>query len=184
MLKRQKGFNGGKSIENKKIKETRKGIKKHEVKRAINKKAFAGFTLIEILVVVGIIAVLASVVIVAINPARQFKLARDSQRLSNVTAILNAISQNIAEHKGLFDCPTALPSIAKTISSDISNGIDIAACLVPNYISSLPYDPSISGAKWNSITDYDTKYVVYQDAQGRIIASSTGEITANISVIR
>ena len=66
-------------------------------------KVQRGFTLIEILVVIGIIAVLAAVVLVAINPARQFKLARDSQRVSNITAILNAVGQNIAENRGLFN---------------------------------------------------------------------------------
>jgi prepilin-type N-terminal cleavage/methylation domain-containing protein len=35
-----------------------------------NKK---GFTLIEILVVIGIIGILATVVLVAVNPSRQFK---------------------------------------------------------------------------------------------------------------
>ena len=79
----------------------------------MNNKNKKGFTLIEILVVIGIIAVLAAVVLVAVNPARQFKLARDSQRVSNVTAILNAVGQDIAEHKGLFYCASstlALPS--------------------------------------------------------------------------
>jgi prepilin-type N-terminal cleavage/methylation domain-containing protein len=50
-----------------------------------------GFTLIEILVVIGLIAVLAAVVLIAVNPARQFAQARNSQRASNVSTILNAM---------------------------------------------------------------------------------------------
>src|SRR4051812_19248523 len=81
-----------------------------------------GFTLIELLVVIGIIAVLAAVVIAAINPTRQFKLARDTQRTANVAAILNAVGENMSEHKGLFVCgtstqPTALPSVPTVIKS-------------------------------------------------------------------
>ena len=65
----------------------------------INKKR--GFTLIEVLIVMGIMAVLATIVIVAINPGRQFAQARNMQRVSNVNAILNAIGQNIADNKGV-----------------------------------------------------------------------------------
>jgi prepilin-type N-terminal cleavage/methylation domain-containing protein len=152
----------------------------------INKKR--GFTLIEILVVIGIIAVLAAVVLVAINPARQFKLARDSQRVSNVNALLNSISQNIAEHRGVFTCgltPLALPTAATIVkSATTTGGIDLAPCIVPTYISVLPYDPSTPGAHFVSVNDYDTGYVIYQDAQGRVTASSTGEITQSISVTR
>jgi prepilin-type N-terminal cleavage/methylation domain-containing protein len=157
------------------------------MKRGVN-RIERGFTLIEILVVIGIIAVLAAVVLVAINPSRQFKLARDSQRVSNVNALLNSISQNIAEHRGVFVCgtsPLALPIIPTIVRSATSTGgIDLASCVVPTYLSVLPYDPNAIGAYYTSVTDYNTQYVIYQDAQGRVTASSTGEITPSISLTR
>ncbi len=58
---------------------------------------YTGFTLIEILVVVGLIAILAAITIVAINPAKNFEQTRDAQRSSDVTAILNAITQYTSE---------------------------------------------------------------------------------------
>jgi len=79
-----------------------------------------GFTLVEMLVVIGLIALLSSVVLVAVNPIRQFKLARDSARSAHLVAILNAIGQDMAENKGQFYCGTstkALPSVETSISS-------------------------------------------------------------------
>ena len=143
-----------------------------------------GFTLIEILVVIGIIAVLAAVVLVAINPGRQFKIARDSQRISNVTAILNAISQNIAENKGIFKCASFDIPATSTVIKYNSSTDTIAPCLIPNYISSLPFDPSATGAHFTNSGDYDTQYSVFEDNQGRITVSAVGEITADINVLR
>ena len=148
-----------------------------------------GFTLIEVLVVIGIIAVLASVVLIAINPSRQFKLARDLQRSTNLDAILNAIHQNISEHKGIFVCSgvaRAVPTVftrvkSSTVSSDPG---DIANCLVPNYIASLPFDPSLVGAHFASTTDYDTGYDLYMNSDGRLVASSTGELSSPITSMR
>jgi prepilin-type N-terminal cleavage/methylation domain-containing protein len=150
-------------------------------KNIIKKNYKGGFTLIEILVVIGIIAVLSAIVLVAINPSRQFKLARDSQRMSNVTAILSAVGQNISEHKGVFDCPTPLPNSSTVISN---SSLDIASCLVPTYISSLPFDPNQPGSRYSNLSDYDTKYRIEQDLEGRVKVSALGEITTDISVTR
>ena len=146
-----------------------------------------GFTLIEVLVVIGIIAILAAVVLVAVNPARQFKLARDSQRVSNVNAILNAVGQNMSEHRGVFTCngtPKDIPPTLMIINSGPENGTstNLAPCLVPDYLSSLPFDP-LSGF-YISTSSYNTDYGIFRDGNGRITASSTGELTATISVTR
>lgn len=142
--------------------------------KKINTKS--GFTLIEILIVIGIIAILAAIVIIAINPAKQFAQARNTQRTANVNAILNAIGQRIADNKGIFEgqftiatvtyfcnpvltttgsvTTTARTSVTATPSGELG-------CLVPTYIPSLPLDPY-------GPTSPDTGYTVDVDAAGRI----------------
>ena len=70
--------------------------------------------------VIGIIAVLALIVLVAINPARQFALARNTQRTSNVEAILSAIGQNMVDNKGVFSCTTAASGLPDTAATAIA----------------------------------------------------------------
>jgi type IV pilus assembly protein PilA len=130
-----------------------------------------GFTLIEILVVIGIIAILATIVIIAINPARQFAQARNTQRLGNINTILNAIGQRISDNKGTFPTATGcavspIASTTYTISSTVSGTTIDMSCLVPTYIpSQLPVDPQ--NGSWTSGSTYDTKYSLVVDSLGR-----------------
>jgi prepilin-type N-terminal cleavage/methylation domain-containing protein len=51
-----------------------------------------GFTLVELLVVIGILAILTAAVVVVLNPSELLKQSRDAQRLSDFDALRSAIS--------------------------------------------------------------------------------------------
>lgn len=111
-----------------------------------------GFTLIEILVVIGMISILAGAVLVAVNPLRQFAQARNAKRVTDVSAILNAISNRIADNDGQFEktgdtsCGTDILQLSQpmTMSSDGgTSDVDVRPCLVPNYIPEMPTDPKV-----------------------------------------
>jgi len=139
-----------------------------------------GFTLIEVLLVMGIIAILAAIVIVAVNPARQFAQARNSQRRSHVQSILNAVHQNMIENEGSFNCTTSIPTSSSTISSAET---DLCDCLVPDYIADMPVDPS--EGSYTDCDDYDTGYKISKTAEGRItVTAPDAELDKDVSVTR
>ena len=51
-----------------------------------------GFTLLELLIVIGILAILSSVTVLVLNPAELLRQARDTQRINDLGAINSALA--------------------------------------------------------------------------------------------
>ncbi len=75
----------------------------------------SGFTLIELLVVIGVLAILLAITLIAINPNKHFQDARNTQRRSDVSAVLDAIYEYESANSG--NVPPAVANITATAGS-------------------------------------------------------------------
>src|SRR5258708_1758768 len=87
-----------------------------------------GFTLIELLVVIGVLAVLLAIVLIAINPARQFSQANNTKRSSDVNAILNSVHEYAADNKGSMAGLGTISTDSTTPTAISSTGIGATFC--------------------------------------------------------
>lgn len=154
-----------------------------------------GFTLIELLVVIGVLAVLLAIVLIAINPARQFSQANNTKRSSDVNALLNAVHQYAADNKGnLAGLGTiSTDPLNPTAISSVGIGDTFCTGLVTEYIAALPADPltnngaPVLDTSCDGATAWATGYTIYRttsDNRITVIAPATELGVTTISVTR
>lgn len=147
------------------------------------RKKSLGFTLLELIIVVTIIALLAAATFVAVDPAQRIGDANNAQRWSDVTAVLNAVLTYVVDNNGTY--PSAIPSAstsvigtgaddgaclngtdtctATSVSSGVTTCTNLATDLVGTYLATIPQDPLIT-----TPTASYTDYYIYRSAGGRI----------------
>ncbi|MEK7089877.1 MAG: type II secretion system protein [Patescibacteria group bacterium] len=134
-----------------------------------------GFTLIELLIVIAILAILSVAVVLVLNPAELIKQARDSTRISDLSAINSAIALYLVDvatpyfGSATTACVTTSTATFATTttalnpwasgaaqfvntSSSVTGGgwvtVNFGAISAGSPIAKLPIDPVNSAAYW------------------------------------
>lgn len=116
----------------------------------VKKKGNAGFTLLELLIVISIIAILAVALVLVLNPGETLKKSRDAQRISDLGTIKTAL--------GIYLTSTSTPIMGACTASRDSQAIadydtdgtgwidvNLNALTGGAPISTLPRDPISDG---------------------------------------
>ncbi len=144
--------------------------------------------------VIGILAILLAITLVAINPNQHFQDSRNTQRSANVSAILDAIYEYESSHSGnvppSLTGVTGTPAPLKLSSPTVPGEVDLCGDLAPADIADLPMDPSTGTATGGSTpcagstTEYDTGYTIAKSASNRFTVSAPDAEGTTISVTR
>ena len=101
-------------------------IKNYKIKNYKRK----AFTLLELLIVIGILAILSTTVMIVINPADLLARARDSNRISDLSTVNSAINAFVV----FYDSPSlgSVNTVYVSLPSDQSNCSDLNLPALPS----------------------------------------------------
>jgi len=134
-----------------------------------------GFTLVELIIVIAIIAILAGAIFVAIDPARRLHEARNARRSGDVATILDAIKKYQADNEGThytnvenmsfdtyYQIGTSSTNCGITCQTENTQGscVDLSN-MGTNYLATVPLDPKDG-------TVQATGYAIDKDSNGAI----------------
>jgi len=142
------------------------------------------FTFIELVIIFAIVTIIVAAAFVAIDPARRLHTARNTNRLEDVSSILNSITKYRNDNDGVLpstpiaidsnpntfqligknigDCESATCSVlkAKQISTSDCEVTGLYRDIQP-YIVNIPKDPKASN-------EDNTRYYINKDSNGFI----------------
>lgn len=152
-----------------------------------------GFTFIEVLLVVLILGILASLIMMNLRPGQRLAISNNQQRQADIVSILNAIKQYSFDNNGNLpsaiqtdsNClaPSTMAQICKTGTAQLTCLGDSKVPLLvltdnSKYLVSMPLDPI-------STSTYGTGYNVVKDSNNRVtVCAPLAENGATISIIR
>jgi len=147
----------------------------------MNKKSLQGFTLLEIFLVVGAIAIAAGIIIIAIKPNKQLGDTKNAQRRVDINTVLNAVYQYSVDNNGTI--PASITSSSTEICKDggTCTGLVNLGVLITNekYLTSMPVDPT------GAVSASGTGYYISKSTNGRVTVNAPqAEQGATISVTR
>ena len=143
-------------------------------------KAKEAFTLLEVLLVVAIIAILAGIVILALNPGKQISDTNDAERAVDANTILNAIWQYSLDNDGALPAGITSTSteICKTGAASCTGLVDLSVLTTgETFLVAIPDDPT--GSSTNG-----AGYEVATTPGGRITVSAPDAENTTISISR
>ena len=161
---------------------------------------FSGFTLIELIIVIAVIALLAAATFVAINPAKRVGDANNSRRWSDITAIADAYNAYLADNSGTAPTSTTAgvtysittttwSGVAFTTCQAVANGnpttttayVQLSALVTGGYMGQIPLDPSYVA----SSDLLNTGYYFYRESSGKLVVGACDSYNnQNIEVVR
>lgn len=160
-----------------------------------------GFTLIEILLVVAILAILLVVVFASLNPAQRLEDTRDARRWNDVNQVLTSLHECIIDNDAVLascgvdglatdgtvyeivDAAVGAAPAGCIICGGAANCVDLETDLQGTYLGSLPKDPG--GGTGGTPAAGHTHYCLTVNAAGIYTVSAANyEGTSAISVSR
>ena len=152
-----------------------------------------GFTLVELLIVIGVIAILAAIIFEAVDPARRFAEARNAERWSSVNSILNAYLKSTVDNRGtepvtlvagtLYMIGTGT-NFADCTQQDTTAVVNATALVTDGYLAAMPFDSKTTGADATKTYYYITKGTNGRITVGACTPEAAGGSTPTISVSR